>query len=42
MTISGNRAPEWADDHQALVFGIHVPRPRESPARSVTKRSPGP
>jgi dipeptidyl aminopeptidase/acylaminoacyl peptidase len=34
MTISGNRAPEWTDDLQSLLFGIHVPRPRESGSAS--------
>ena len=34
MTISGNRDPEWTDDHQAIVFGIHEPRPREGGANA--------
>jgi dipeptidyl aminopeptidase/acylaminoacyl peptidase len=30
LTISGNRDPRWTDDLQALLFGIHVPRPRDT------------
>lgn len=32
MTISGNRAPQWTDGMDALVFGIHEPRKRDTPA----------
>jgi dipeptidyl aminopeptidase/acylaminoacyl peptidase len=32
MTISGNRSPQWTDSLDALVFGIHVPRKRDTPA----------
>jgi dipeptidyl aminopeptidase/acylaminoacyl peptidase len=32
MTISGNRAPQWTDSLDALVFGIHEPRKRDTPA----------
>jgi dipeptidyl aminopeptidase/acylaminoacyl peptidase len=32
MTISGNRDPQWTEDLQALLFGIHVPRPRDGAA----------
>ena len=30
MTISPNRAPQWTEDLQALTFGIHIPRPRDT------------
>ena len=30
MTISPNRTPQWTEDLQALTFGIHVPRPRDT------------
>ncbi len=32
MTISGNRAPTWTDDLEAILFGIHIPPPRDTPA----------
>jgi dipeptidyl aminopeptidase/acylaminoacyl peptidase len=32
MTISASRAPAWTEDLQALTFGIHTPRARESGA----------
>ncbi len=32
MTISGSRDPRWTDDLQSLLFGIHVPRPRDGAA----------
>ena len=32
MTISESRDPMWTDDLQALLFGIHVPRPRDGAA----------
>jgi dipeptidyl aminopeptidase/acylaminoacyl peptidase len=32
MTISGNRDPRWTDDLQAITFGIHIPRPRDTSA----------
>jgi dipeptidyl aminopeptidase/acylaminoacyl peptidase len=34
MTISGNRAPEWTEKMDALVFGIHEPRKRDASAAS--------
>ena len=30
MTISPNRTPRWTEDLQALTFGIHMPRPRDT------------
>ena len=30
MTISGNRAPQWTDSLDALIFGIHEPRKRDA------------
>jgi dipeptidyl aminopeptidase/acylaminoacyl peptidase len=30
MTISANRDPRWTEDLQALLFGIHTPRRRET------------
>jgi len=42
MTISGNRSPQWTEDRQAILFGIHVPRPRESgPARETSAEGEG-
>lgn len=32
MTISGNRAPQWTEGRDAIVFGIHEPRKRDTPA----------
>ena len=32
MTISGNRAPQWTDSLDALIFGIHEPRKRDTSA----------
>ena len=32
MTISGNRAPQWTDNRDAILFGIHIPRPRDAAA----------
>ena len=32
MTISGNRDPRWTDDLQAITFGIHIPRLRDTAA----------
>jgi dipeptidyl aminopeptidase/acylaminoacyl peptidase len=32
MAISGNRSPQWTDSLDALVFGIHEPRKRDTPA----------
>jgi dipeptidyl aminopeptidase/acylaminoacyl peptidase len=29
FSVSPNRAPQWTDDMQALVFGLHEPRPRD-------------
>jgi hypothetical protein len=47
MTISSNRNPQWTDDLQALLFGIHIPRARDASADgSATEgeegRRPGP
>jgi hypothetical protein len=47
MTISGNRSPQWTDSLDAIVFGIHEPRRRDSSAPgtpatcSGTGRTPG-
>ncbi len=30
MTISGNRAPQWTENLDALTFGIHEPRKRDA------------
>jgi dipeptidyl aminopeptidase/acylaminoacyl peptidase len=30
MTVSGNRDPRWTEDLQALLFGIHYPRLRDT------------
>jgi dienelactone hydrolase len=30
MTISGNRAPQWTEALDALIFGIHEPRKRDA------------
>ena len=30
MTISPNRDPQWTDDRQALLFGIHVPQKKDA------------
>jgi dipeptidyl aminopeptidase/acylaminoacyl peptidase len=30
LTISPNRAPQWTDDLQAIIFGLHEPRPRDT------------
>jgi acetyl esterase/lipase len=32
MTISGNRSPQWTDSLDAILFGIHEPRRRDSSA----------
>jgi dipeptidyl aminopeptidase/acylaminoacyl peptidase len=32
MTISGNRSPQWTDSFDAILFGIHIPRPRDAAA----------
>ena len=32
LTVSSNRAPQWTDDLQAIVFGLHEPRPRDAAA----------
>jgi acetyl esterase/lipase len=32
MTISGNRAPQWTERLDAILFGIHIPRPRDAAA----------
>ncbi len=32
LTISGNRAPQWTESLDALIFGIHEPRRRDSSA----------
>ncbi len=32
MAVSPNRDPEWTDDRQALLFGIHVPEPKDTSA----------
>jgi dipeptidyl aminopeptidase/acylaminoacyl peptidase len=32
MSISPNRNPQWTEDLQALTFGIHIPRKRDSAA----------
>ncbi|HET7216844.1 MAG TPA: prolyl oligopeptidase family serine peptidase [Vicinamibacterales bacterium] len=32
MTISGNRTPQWTDNLDALLFGIHTPRKRDGAA----------
>ena len=34
LTVSPNRAPQWTDDLQAIIFGLHEPRPRD-PAAST-------
>ncbi len=40
MTISGNRAPQWTDAMDAIVFGIHEPRKRDTPATSDGASAP--
>jgi dipeptidyl aminopeptidase/acylaminoacyl peptidase len=30
MAISGDRDPEWTEDRQALLFGIHVPEKKDA------------
>ena len=32
MAISGNRAPQWTEKLDAILFGIHIPRPRDAAA----------
>jgi dipeptidyl aminopeptidase/acylaminoacyl peptidase len=32
LTISGNRAPTWTNNLDAILFGIHIPRPRDPAA----------
>jgi dipeptidyl aminopeptidase/acylaminoacyl peptidase len=42
MTISPNRSPAWTQDFQAITFGIHTPRPRDTSAnaRDVENEQP--
>ena len=32
LTVSPNRAPQWTDDLQAIVFGLHEPRQKDPAA----------
>lgn len=32
LSISPDRAPQWTDDLQALIFGLHEPRPKDGSA----------
>jgi dipeptidyl aminopeptidase/acylaminoacyl peptidase len=38
FSVSPNRAPQWTDDLQALLFGLYEPRPKE-PGASVDAES---
>ena len=37
MAVSPNRDPEWTDDRQALLFGIHVPEPKDTSAPAAAE-----
>jgi dipeptidyl aminopeptidase/acylaminoacyl peptidase len=40
MAVSPNRAPQWTDDLQAILFGIHYPRPKDTPAKGEGETPP--
>ena len=42
FSISPNRAPLWTEDHQALIFGLYEPRPRDEAATAADDEEAAP
>ena len=40
LTISPDREPQWTDDHQAVLFGIHEPRRKDPETESAEAAAP--